>query len=118
MRLFNRSTLLARRRELRNALTPAEVRLWSQLKGGQLCGRKFRRQHSIGPYVLDFYCPDESLAIELDGDSHDTEAAMAHDVARDAYVMKHGIRTLRFRNQDVLHDIDNVLMAIEGKFRR
>ena len=80
MRLNNRPALKAHRRELRPSLTPAEARLWLYLKGGQLLGRKFRRQHSFGAFILDFYCPSERLAIELDGAAHDHDAAQAHDL--------------------------------------
>jgi very-short-patch-repair endonuclease len=63
----NRPELKQIRRELRHNLTPAEATLWRCLQNKQLAGRKFRRQHSVGSYVLDFYCPSEMLAIELDG---------------------------------------------------
>src|SRR5437868_11988241 len=62
------------RRSLRSSLTSAEIRLWQAVKGKQLGGRKFRRQHSMGPYVLDFFCPAEKLAVELDGAAHDSAA--------------------------------------------
>jgi very-short-patch-repair endonuclease len=68
MRLHNLRWLKTRRRQLRRGLTPTEACLWTQLKkGSRLNGRKFRRQHSVGQYVLDFYCPAEKLAVELDG---------------------------------------------------
>jgi len=68
-RLNNLPELAGFRRKLRNALTPAEARLWTLLKRAAL-GRKFRRQHSVGRYILDFYCPSEKLAVELDGEDH------------------------------------------------
>ena len=74
------------RRNLRNSLTPAEATLWKSLKSGQLAGRKFRRQHSVGAYILDFYCPEERIAVELDGASHYTVSGNLHDTARDEYL--------------------------------
>ena len=67
---FNRPSVKPRRQALRRTMPKAEVLLWMQLKGRQLLGCKFRRQYSVGSYVLDFYCPEIRLAIELDGDSH------------------------------------------------
>ena len=75
-RLHNQKHLKLRRRRLRNAATPAERALWLMLKGRQLGGRKFRRQHSIGPYIVDFYCPGERLIVELDGAVPDDPAAI------------------------------------------
>ena len=69
--LHNRKALEARRKALRNNPTPAEEVLWNCLKGSKLEGRKFRGQHGIGPYIVDFYCPAERLVIEVDGSSHD-----------------------------------------------
>jgi very-short-patch-repair endonuclease len=116
MRLHNLNRLKARRRTLRASLTPAEVRLWSYLQNGQLQGRKFRRQHSVGPFTLDFYCPAEKLAVERDGASHDTEGAMARDEARTEYLAQVGIRVLRFENRDVMQNPDGVLAEISRNF--
>ena len=79
---FNRREEKSLRRRLRNDMPPAELRLWSKLRGKQLLGGEFRRQFSVGPYCLDFYCPERKLAIELDGDSHFTTAAKQRDRAR------------------------------------
>ncbi len=73
--LHNRKYLKENRKMLRSNLTPAEAELWKHLKSSQLYGRKFRRQHSIGNFILDFYCPSEKLAIELDGQIHVHSAA-------------------------------------------
>ncbi len=67
---FNRTSEKSKRQDLRNDATSAEKLLWSKLKGKQLLGVKFRRQYSVGPYILDLYCPSCRLAIELDGESH------------------------------------------------
>ena len=116
-RLFsNLSALKPRRKELRAALTPAEVRLWVALKGRQLDGRKFRRQHSMGAYILDFYCPQEKLAIELDGAAHDSAAAQIRDERRDAFLAGLGIRVLRYENRNVMENLDGVLADIRARF--
>ena len=104
------------RKELRNNLTPAEAKLWTLLKQSQLSGRKFRRQHSVGYYILDFYCPSESLAVELDGAAHDSEAAQEYDRERDIFLNCFGIKVLRFENRLVFQQTEAVLMEIENNF--
>ena len=78
----------------------------------QLDGLKFRRQHSVGYYILDFYCPEERLAIELDGDSHFSDAAVAYDQERTAFLNTLNIRVLRFTNTDVYDHLDAVCARI------
>jgi len=104
--------LKTRRRELRKALTTAEATLWLHLQRSQLSGFKFRRQHSVGPYVLDFYCPAAKLAVELDGAAHDSEVASLRDDRRDRYLAAQGIRTVRFVNGDVTGNLEGVLASI------
>ena len=101
---------------LRNALTPAEATLWKSLKGGQLAGRKFRRQHSVGAYILDFYCPEERIAVELDGAGHYTTTGNLHDTARTACLNTLGIQVIRFENKLIWSDLTSVLHTIESKF--
>lgn len=115
--LHNRENLKATRRALRSSLTPAEATLWTALKNGQLAGRKFRRQHSIGCYILDFYCPSERLAVELDGLGHYTSSGEVHDVARTQYLQKMDIQVVRFENKLVFEQLDFVLAAIQASFR-
>lgn len=107
-RLHNKQILFARRKELRNAATPAEQKLWRVLQHRQLAGYKFRRQHSVGYYILDFYCPAARLAIELDGDSHFSDEAIAYDQERTDYLNALKIRVLRFHNTDVYDHLDAV----------
>lgn len=114
--LNNLNALTQIRKDLRNNATEAESTLWQHLKGRQVAGRKFRRQHSIGFFVLDFYCPSDRLAIEVDGDVHDTPDAMAHDEERQNAIETLNITVLRFRNDDVLHRIEQVLARIRGHF--
>ena len=104
------------RRTLRNSLTPAEATLWKALKNGQIAGRKFRRQHSIGTYVLDFYCPEERLAVELDGAGHFTASGNLHDATRTDYLETLGIRVLRFENKLIWTGLDSILQSIESSF--
>ena len=105
-----------RRRALRQSLTPAEARLWKLLQKSQLEGRKFRRQHSAGPYILDFYCPEEKLAVELDGESHRDPGRSEYDDSRTEALSKHGIRVIRFENRKVFEDPESVLQAIAWHF--
>jgi len=117
--LHNRPILKSRRKELRNNATPAEQLLWSMLQHSNLGGYKFRRQHSVGPYILDFYCPSERLAVELDGDSHFTDDAIVYDYERTAYLNGLSIRVVRFLNTDVYDRLnivcEKILEEIEGE---
>ncbi len=104
------------RRTLRNNLTTAEAMLWNRLKNSQLNGRKFRRQHSIGEFILDFYCPQEKLAVELDGAGHFTISGNLHDAARTDYLNSVGIRVVRFENKFIWSALENVLQTIKSSF--
>ena len=104
------------RRALRGNLTQAEALLWKALQRSQLAGRKFRRQHGIGPYIVDFYCPAERLVVELDGAQHFTASGESQDAERDAYLTALGYRVLRFENKLVLNHLESVLAAIEAAF--
>ena len=97
-------------RELRQTQTDAEQLIWSMLRDRRLHGMKFRRQHPIAPYVLDFYCHEAKLAIELDGGQHNER--VAEDERRSEFLTKQGIRVLRFWNNDVLQNTEVVLEAI------
>jgi very-short-patch-repair endonuclease len=110
----NRQSLKSRRRELRHSLSPAEAALWKSLQRSQLCGKKFRRQHSVGPFILDFYCPECRLAVELDGQAHLNPPAWEHDCSRTEYLNALNIRVLRFENRDVFENLDWVLGQIGG----
>ncbi len=110
--LNNKPILKTRRQELRNNATPAEKLLWSVLQHSNLGGYKFRRQHSVGMYILDFYCPAEKFAVELDGDSHFTDEAREHDRQRTEYLNGFGIRVIRFLNTDVYDNLQEVCEKI------
>lgn len=116
--IHNRIYLKKFRKNLRNNLTPAEAKLWTLLKSAQLEGRKFRRQHSVGNYILDFYCPTAQIAIELDGEGHFTVIGQEKDQIRDAYLITKGITVLRFENKMVFEQIDEVLEEIKHCFKK
>lgn len=97
--LTNLPHLKTFRKNLRNNLTTAEAKLWILLKGRQLDDRKFRRQHSVANYILDFYCPEERLAIELDGQGHFEASQAERDRERDLFLAHTGIKVLRFENK-------------------
>ena len=107
-RLHNQPRLKAVRRDLRAHATPAEKAVWGLLKGRALGGMKFRRQHSVGPLVLDSYCPEARLAIELDGGVHDGPARRAHDAERQAWLEGRGVQVLRLSNRTVFEAPDAV----------
>ena len=115
--IHNKKYLKTFRRELRNNLTPAEAILWKALQQKKLEGRKFRRQHSVGKYVLDFYCPVERLAVELDGAEHYTVHGSLHDEERDNYLIGKNIQVVRFENKEVYNNLEMVLMKIKSYFR-
>jgi len=110
---FNTKDQILLRRELRNEGTAAEAVLWLLLKGKQLDGMRWRRQFGVGPYILDFYCPQLRLCIELDGAPHDTLHGSQYDCRREEWLQHtHGIRTLRFENKDVFVHQDAVIERI------
>jgi very-short-patch-repair endonuclease len=103
---------LARRRDLRRNSTDAEAALWLYLRAKRFAGFKFRRQHPCGRYILDFYCPAERLAIELDGGQHFDEAAQAYDERRTEYLRGRGIVVLRFPTHLVFTEGEAVIDVI------
>lgn len=115
-KLHNRKYLNSTRRDLRNHMMLSEARLWDCLKEKQLEGRKFRRQHSIGNYVVDFYCPSEKLIVEVDGKSHDNIGTESADLERDKKLNAMGFRVLRIPAVDVRDNIAGVLMEIASRF--
>jgi very-short-patch-repair endonuclease len=111
--LFNNiPELKDKRKYLRNNSTPAEIALWKILKGKQLNGLKFRRQHSIGKYIVDFYCPKHKLAVELDGNYHFEEEQIKRDGIRDKFLNEAGIKVIRIENENIFKNTDMVLNYI------
>lgn len=117
-RLHNKIELTSKRKQLRNNATQAEKLLWYELKKSQLAGRKFRRQHSIGKYILDFYCPEERLAIELDGGQHEDDKQKVHDEVRTEYLNNLRISVIRFKNTDIIFGRDLVVKKILEKIQQ
>jgi very-short-patch-repair endonuclease len=103
------------KRRLRSTMTGPETRLWSKLKARQFQGLKFRRQHGIGPYIVDFYCPEQSLVIEVDGDSHADADQIVKDRQREQYLQSRGLRVIRYINDDIVNNLDGVLEDLAGK---
>jgi len=107
--IFNKSKFLPRRKELRKSLTPQETKLWNFLRNKKL-GVKWRRQHGIGPYIVDFYCKEKDLIIELDGSQHINNKE--YDRERSDYMETLEIKVLRFWNSEIENNIKGVLKKI------
>ena len=106
------TTLRARARRLRREQTDAERTLWRMLRGRRLGGLKFRRQHVVGPWILDFYCPECRLAVELDGGQHNEAENRRRDEARTAFLEDRGVAVLRYSNLEALRETEAVLEDI------
>ncbi len=106
------TTSTDRARELRTNATPPERILWRHLRGKQIAGLKFRRQHPIGPYIADFYCPACALVIEIDGNSHAHDQNQ-HDANRDRWMESRRIRVFRVPARQIFSNIEGVVRTIE-----
>jgi len=115
-KIFNNSDQKTRRRSLRSEPPSAEIILWGHLRKSQL-GYKFRRQTSIGNYIVDFYCPKQKLVIEVDGDSHFEFDQIKYDKQRTQYMQSVGRSVIRFTNLEVYDDLENVLEKIKVSLR-
>ena len=109
---FNRESETDKRQQLRASMPEAEVILWSRLKGRQLLGCKFRRQYSVGSFVIDFFSVEIKLGIELNGDSHFQPGAPEYDWKRQQFIESFGIRIVRILNKEVYDNLDVVLEMI------
>jgi len=112
--LFNYQAQKENRRALRKNQTEPERRFWQAVRGKQL-GVKFRRQQGIGPYIVDFYCAELKLVVELDGESHYTDEGLKHDQERDAFLREHGLKVIRFTNIQIMQELDAVLELLLRK---
>jgi very-short-patch-repair endonuclease len=108
-----------RARALRRQMSLPEVLLWQALRKGALAGLRFRRQHPMGPYILDFYCAFARLAVEVDGFAHDTAVRTQHDERRTMWLAQRGVSVLRIRADDVLQNerMEGVLLSIDRAAR-
>ncbi len=114
--VHSRKELQELRRQLRKKLTPAEAYLWSHLKTRQLQNRRFTKQHSIGNYIVDFYCAAEKLVIELDGEVHNSPEAQEYDIKRTRYFESLGYKVIRFENKMVFDFLPSLLKEIQDNF--
>jgi very-short-patch-repair endonuclease len=110
--LYNKTSEKEKRRSLRHNMPPAEKLVWGRLRDRQVEGCKFRRQYSIGIYVVDFYAPELKLAVEIDGESHFGDEARIYDIDRQSFLEATGVCFLRFTNQEVYKELDGVIEAI------
>lgn len=115
-KIHNRPETKINRLQLRKNLTSAEAFLWNELKGNKMDGRKFRRQHGIGHYITDFYCAQENLIIELDGEVHNNTIVAEKDDIRTAFLDGKGFRVIRFENKMVFENLPSVLREIRDNF--
>ncbi|MEI6824770.1 MAG: endonuclease domain-containing protein [Desulfuromonadales bacterium] len=113
--LKNDPILKSRRREFRRNQTDAEKAFWAKIRNKQFLGMKFFRQYSVGHYILDFYCPDKKMAIELDGGQHNLPEGKEYDAERTDFLNNHGIVVVRFWNNEVLSQMDGVLECLALK---
>src|SRR5215813_12859387 len=110
--MINDSPQKKRRRSLRRRMTIAEQTLWSQLRSRRLATYKFQRQTSINQYIVDFYCAEKKLIIELDGDVHGFEQQRIHDRNRQLFLESRGFCVLRFSNDEIKESIEDVVEKI------
>ncbi len=99
-------------KSMRQEMTKAELRLWARLRKPGLSGLRFRRQVPIGPFIVDFFCPESRLVVEVDGDQHGRAEGEKRDSERDAWLTTQGYRVLRFSNREVMVNIEGVCLAI------
>ena len=110
--IFNKSDIRQTRRALRKNTPAPELMIWQKLRNRQLCDSKFRRQYSIEKFIVDFYCPERKLVIEIDGDSHYYKKSNRYDQHRQNIIESFGIKFLRFTNKEITENIEGVIEAI------
>ena len=114
-RIYNKKSQQEKRRRLRKNMTKAEAILWLQLKNKKILGQRFLRQYSVLTYIVDNYCPNAKLAIEVDGATHLSEEEIEYDNRRQKEIENFGIAFLRFRNDEIYDDLYNVIEKIKVK---
>jgi very-short-patch-repair endonuclease len=112
--LFDRVSERGKRRSLRNNMPKAEIMVWELLRNRQVDGYRFRRQYSVGAFMVDFCCPELKLAIEVDGDSHLRDGAPEYDADRQLFLEAKGIRVLRIRNEQVYKDVESAISLVRS----
>jgi len=113
--MYPPKTTIARARELRRQMTLPEVVLWQAIRGRKLGGVRFRRQHPVGPWILDFYCDDARLAVEVDGSGHEHPDQARHDARRTQWLNLRGIAVHRIAARDVLGNLEGVLVSLKER---
>jgi very-short-patch-repair endonuclease len=102
-----------RARELRQELTPAEKKLWAYLRGDQLAGWHWRRQHAVGTYIVDFFCARAKLVVEVDGDTHAEPEQADYDIERTRWLTQEkGYTVIRFTNHEIFQQTEAVVLQI------
>ncbi|MCF8262619.1 MAG: endonuclease domain-containing protein [Melioribacteraceae bacterium] len=115
---FNRTEMKETRRKLRRNQTIAEKNMWSQLRNRQFLGLKFRRQYSIDRYVIDFYCPEFKIAIELDGSIHDLDDVKEYDTRRQKHIEAFGVTFIRVTNDEYLGNPNKTFERVEREINQ
>lgn len=115
---YNKSKYKQKRKDLRNNPTKTEKLVWEILKGKKLEGYKFRRQYGVGKYVIDCYCVKKKLALEIDGEVHDSEESKKYDKEREDFIKNFGINILRIKNEIVERNIDEVAEMILKELKK
>ncbi len=105
-------TSLVKAKALRKDETQAEKILWAKLRNNQLKGYKFRRQHPIGLYIVDFYCHQLKLIIEIDGEYHNTQEQIEKDKERTQNLETYGLHLIRFSNKDIMQNLEKIISEI------
>ncbi len=103
------------RRELRRNTTEAEKLFWSKVARRQFYNLKFRKQHGIGNYIVDFYCPEKKFIIEIDGDTHADKEVIKEDEVRSKYLVSLGYKIIRYNNSDIMNNIEGVFEDLRLK---
>ena len=116
-KLYNRPQEKEKRKALRQNETIAETNMWSQLRRRKLLGLKFKRQFSIDKFIIDFYCPEHKIAIELDGNVHELENVKQYDAKRQEILESFGVRFIRVTNDEYLGNANKAFERIEGKIK-
>lgn len=117
-RHFNKTSEKEKRRSLRRRQTLAEELVWQNVRNRKMLGYKFRRQYSVDHFIIDFYCPELKLALEIDGSVHDTVDAKIYDFKRQMHIEEFGICFIRIRNEDVLGNANKTIVRIEEMIKK
>jgi len=114
---YNKKTELEKRKLLRKGQTYTEKIFWMHLRNRQILGYKFRRQYSVDHFVIDFYCPELKLAVELDGDVHDIPEQKEYDIERQKYLEEFGIKFIRIKNEEFLGNPNKAFKKVEKQIK-